>query len=177
MAYADNFEVIGVKPVWCRFDGKCWSESEYDSYAAFCSDHINKVSEFSVDCAVVVRHSFTSDDSDNHFDIKIPLVVYVKFHDFIRDYEIEACNGSLLKCSFCGGDIWYYKNETFSLDVSEKKKLVKNVCSDIVGLGIRTYINDGVEYHLGHKDDGKLADEIIDKIANVVADGLEKFNK
>jgi hypothetical protein len=172
MTDANSFEVTGCSPIWCRFNGKCWSESGYNDYDAFCSDPLNKVSEFSVDCAITIRHWFTCDD---YFDIRIPLVVYVRFHDFIRDYEIETCHRSLLKCSFAGGNKWRYENDCFCFDVFGKEELAKNICSDIDKLYIRTYIKDEIEYHLGYKDDGKLADEIVSKIANLVADRLEIF--
>ena len=173
MTDADSFEVLEVKPVWCRFDGKCWSESGYDDYAAYCSDPMNKVSEFYVDCAVTVRHRITLDD---YFDIRIPsIVVSVKFHDFINDYEIETCNRTQLECIFIGGNKWRYENDLFQFDVFGKHELVYNILSDIDTLNVRSYIKDEVEYHLGYKDDGRLADEITKRIADVVADRLEIF--
>lgn len=175
MIDTESFEIRSVRPIWCRFDGKCWSESDCDNYEDYCSDPANRVSVFSVDCAVVVRYFVDVCDRDDYFDIKIPgIVVSVKFHDFVDDYEIET-NKSSVKCSFAGGNRWRYENESFSFDLFGERELIKEIRRDADVLNAATYIRDEIEYHLGHKDDGKLADEITDSIVSVVVYELENF--
>lgn len=173
MTDTDSFEIIGVRPIWCRFDGKCWSDYKSGDYSAFCSEPANKVSEFYVDCAVVARFWFTS---DNYFDIRMSnIIVKVKFYDFINDYEIVTEHRSHVKCDFAGGDKWRYENYTFHFDVFGYEELLKNISLDIETLNANTYIKDEIEYYLGYRDDGRLADEITKRIADVVADRLEIF--
>ena len=174
MIDTESFEIRSVRPIWCRFDGKCWSESDCKDYDVFRSDPANRVSVFSVDCAVVVRY-FVNCDRDNYFDIKIlGIIVSVKFHDFVDDYEIET-NVRNVKCEFGGGNKWRYENDSFSFDTFGEMELRKEIRRDADVLNAATYIKDEVEYHLGYKDDGKLADEITDSIVSVVVDKLENF--
>lgn len=160
-----DIEISNVNKIWCRFDGKCWGEckSEYQDWSGFCSDKLNKLSVFSVECSLNLLVGGSYQRALYELNVA-PLRVYVKFSGFPDDYEIYS-EGSA-EVSFIRGDGRYeYESGSFPLYSDD---ILSDIRKSLDTEYVTQYIDDEVKYHLGINDDKKLATKICDILAEKI---------